>query len=169
MNIEEVKNKAKNVFDRIRIETGKNDIEKQKILADIIEKEIREEDIEIILETISYIEKYFYVKKEFDIINEDAECLHNIAEKLRNQKVRVEEKNSFESPVFNITLNGYKHDFLTRDGAKKYTEFNSKILTENQEVAIEENEERRKLRLFNVTSNKNPEIERIIDIIIRNF
>jgi len=169
MNIEEVKNKAKNVFDKIRIETGKNDIKKQEILADIMEKEIKEENIEIILEIIDYIEKYFYVKKEFDIIDEDAECLHNIAEKLRNQKVRIEEKSAFESPVFNITLNGYKHDFLTRDAAKKYTEFNSNILNESQETETKEDEERRKSRLFNVSSNKNPEIERILDIIIRNF
>lgn len=108
------------------------------------------------------------------IQEKDFEYLKNIAEILRNQRVRIEDSVAFESPVFKVSIDENDSEkclyFVTREGAEKYIESNSTLLKHLPEPKENvSSEERRKSTLFNIETNKNLEIERIIEIIKRNF
>lgn len=58
--------------------------------------------------------------------------------------------------------------FITRDGAKNFIETHSTMLKE-KDIQIDNDDERRKSNLMEVTINKNLELGKIIDIIKRNY
>lgn len=174
MESKEIKAIAQNLLLKNGIGVFVGDEKVLRILQEIIDKEITPEDIDITLKTVQNIEKYLYTKAKMKIQEKDFEYLKNIAEVLRNQKVRIEDSVAFESPVFKVSIDETDKDkcfyFVTREGAEKYIELNStqlKHLPKPKENVS--SEERRKSTLFNIETNKNLEIERIIEIIKRNF
>lgn len=144
------------------------------ILQEIVDEKIDPGDIDITLKTLINIDRYLYTKSKMQVSDKDFEYLKNIAEILRNQKIRIEDSVAFESPIFKVSID--KNDkekyfyFVTREGAEKYIETHStqlKHLPKHKENVAPG--ERRKSTLFNIETNKNLEIERIIEIIKRNF
>ena len=98
--------------------------------------------------------------------------LKKIAEILRTQKIRIEDNVICGQPVFKILLGESGEDevyyFITRDEAKNFIETHSTMLKE-KDIQIDNNDERRKIDLMEVTINKNLELGKIIDIIKRNY
>lgn len=132
-------------------------------------------DEEIVAKTLDNIENYLITKSKMIIQNNDYEYLKRIATALREQKVRIEESEPFCSPTFKVQIDEENKDknfsFITREGAENFVDANSTMLRHlpSKEKTTEESEERRKIKLFDIESNKNLEIERILEIIIRNF
>lgn len=174
MESKEIKAKAQNLLLKNGIGVFVGDEKVLRILQEIIDNEITPEDIDITLKTVENIEKYLYTKSKMQIQEKDFEYLKNIAEVLRNQRVRIEDNVAFESPVFKVSIDENDREkcfyFVTREGAEKYIESNSTLLKHLPEPKENvSSEERRKSTLFNIETNKNLEIERIIEIIKRNF
>lgn len=147
-----------------------------KTLQEIIDNEIQEFEIEILSKTLDNIENHLLIKEQFVLQDEDLSFLRNIARELRNQKVRIEDQAAFSSPIFKVHIDEKDKEknfsFITRNGAKKYIEYNSTLLTHlpSTDNKVEnEKTDRRENTLFDVENNTNLEIERIIDIIKRNF
>lgn len=147
-----------------------------KTLQEIIDNEIQEFEIEILTKTLHNIENYLLTKEQFVLPDDDLSFLRNIARELRNQKVRIEDQAAFSSPIFKVHIDEKDKEknfsFITRNGAKKYIEYNSTLLTHlpSSDNNVEtEKTDRRENTLFDVEYNTNLEMERIIDIIKRNF
>ncbi len=101
----------------------------------------------------------------------DYEYLKKIVEILRNQKIRIEDDVVLGQPVFKIILEDDEVVyFITRDEAKVFIEAHSTFIKKIIDTKYDEhNEERRKSNLMEVTINKNFEVNKIIDIIKRNY
>ena len=117
-----------------------------------------------------------YLKDKDDVKVKDYEYLKNIAKMLRNQKVRIEDEEPFSSPIFKVSIEkdeDKNFTFITREGAKRYIDVNSTTLKhlpqKDDSIDNEGKDEKRKINLFDVENNRNLEIERIIEIIKRNF
>ena len=141
-------------------------------LQEIKEGKIEETEFEILDKTLKNIEKYFYTKMKMQIEVNDYEYLKKIAEILRTQKIRIEDNVICGQPVFKILLGESGEDevyyFITWDEAKNFIETHSTMLKE-KDIQIDNNDERRKIDLMEVTINKNLELGKIIDIIKRNY
>lgn len=141
-------------------------------MQEIKEGKIEETEFEILDKTLKNIEKYFYTKMKMQIEVNDYEYLKKIAEILRTQKIRIEDNVICGQPVFKILLGESGEDevyyFITRDEAKNFIETHSTMLKE-KDIQIDNNDERRKIDLMEVTINKNLELGKIIDIIKRNY
>lgn len=168
----ELKKRAKEILANIQIDTANNDLELITFLQEIKEGKIEETEFEILDKTLKNIEKYFYTKMKMQIEVNDYEYLKKIAEILRTQKIRIEDNVICGQPVFKILLGESGEDevyyFITRDGAKNFIETHSTMLKE-KDIQIDNNDERRKIDLMEVTINKNLELGKIIDIIKRNY
>lgn len=168
----ELKKRAKEILANIQIDTANNDLELITFLQEIKEGKIEETEFEILDKTLKNIEKYFYTKMKMQIEVNDYEYLKKIAEILRTQKIRIEDNVICGQPVFKILLGESGEDevyyFITRDGAKNFIETHSTMLKE-KDIQIDNNDERRKIDLMEVTINKNLELVKIIDIIKRNY
>lgn len=176
-SIKNLKNRAKEILGSVsfNIFIGENQI--LEILQEIIDNDIQEETIWLFSKTLNNIESYLLVKNKMIIQNDDYEYLKNIAEILRNQKVRIDEIVPFSSPVFKVHIDADNKQknfaFITREGAKKYIEINSTALSHlhqsDKNFMNNENLDRRKKDLFDVENNTNLEIEKILEIIKRNY
>lgn len=175
MNVEELKNKTRKILGGTKFITLVGEKERVTFLMEIIEKEIVEDKVEELNEKLDEISKYLIEKQERMIKEKDFEYLKNLAEILRSQKVRIEDGVCLENPVFKVTIdeeNGKNSFyFLTKEGADKFIEYNS-FMTKNLHTEKTDNsteDDRRKEAIFNVEKNKNLELERLIEIIKRNF
>ncbi|HJJ18553.1 MAG TPA: hypothetical protein OIM61_04710 [Clostridiaceae bacterium] len=168
----ELKKRAKEILANIQIDIANNDLELITFLQEIKEGKIEETEFEILDKTLKNIEKYFYTKMKMQIEVNDYEYLKKIAEILRTQKIRIEDNVICGQPVFKILLGESGEDevyyFITRDGAKNFIETHSTMLKE-KDIQIDNDDERRKNDLMEVTINKNLELGKIIDIIKRNY
>jgi len=177
MDIITLKNEATKLLGNYSFGIFVGDEKILKTLQEIIDNEIKEHEIEIHSKTLYNIENYLFTKSKFVIQNNDLEYLNNIANELRNQKVRINEQAPFSSPIFKVHIDEKDKEqnfsFITKEGAKKYIEYNSTMLKhlQHHENNTDENidTDRRKKDLFDVENNKNLEMEHILEIIKRNF
>lgn len=175
MNVEELKNKARELLGNTKVMTFIGEAERIKFLTNIVENDISGEDINALNEKLNETAEYLTDKQTKLLKEKDFEFLKNIAEILRNQRVRIEDGVCLENPVFKVTIDDAKGKqvfyFLTKEGADRFIEAN-KILAKDlytEEVNSSAGDERRKERIFNVERNQNLELERLIEIIKRNF
>lgn len=177
MDIITLKNEAAKLLGNYSFGIFVGDEKILKTLQEIIDNEIEDYEIEILLKTLYNLEKYLFTKSKFVIQNNDLEYLNNIANELRNQQVRINEQVPFSSPIFKVQIDEKDKEqnfsFITKEGAKKYIEYNSTILKHLQHTENNNDEDkstdRRKKDLFDVENNKNLEMEHILEIIKRNF
>ena len=172
----ELKEKAQKILETTSIETFIGDDEILKILKDIKDNDIQNEDMELLSKSLCNIEKYLFTKAKMSIQEKDFEYLRNIAHILREQNVRAEDGVVFGSPVFTIKTNKENDNetvsFLTRDGVDVFVDANSTTLQHlpiERKEYNENSEEKRKDKLYVVEKNTNLELEKIIEIIKRNF
>lgn len=171
MNENELKEKAKKLLADIRIDIIDSDLQMITLLQDLQEKKIENSEIEILEKTINNIENYFYIKSKLYVIQDDVEYLKNIAEILRNQKVRANDGIFFGQPVFKIHTDAEEvFYFITREGAEKFLELNSTAFKKiNLLKKNTSSPDKRNINLFEVIKNNNLELEKVIEIIKRNF
>lgn len=174
MDVVNLKQKAKKILGNVNFSLYFNEDKILSILKNIIDDEISENQIEFLYKTLENIENYMCTKEKMIIQEKDYEYLKNIAEALRAQDVRIGDKVPFSLPIFKIHIDEQDREknftFITREGANKYIEFNSTILKHLPEKqVIDEEDEKRKVTLYDVENNTNLEIEKIIEIIKRNF
>ena len=166
----EIKEKARKILEDIQIDTS---IGESRIITMLqkIEQHIEKSEIDIIEKTLNNIENYLFTKQKMQVKINDYEYLKNIAETLRNQKVRIEDNVIFGQPVFRIMVGEEEVIyFITREGARKFIETHSTIFDKNIDSKKQENQgERRKDDLMEVTTNKKLEISKILEIIKRNY
>lgn len=175
MNIEDLKNKTRKFLGNIKFITLVGEQEKVNFLTEIIEKDLKQEDLENLNSKVDEYINELTEKQEKLIKEKDFEYLKNIAEILRNQKVRIEDGVYLENPVFKVTIDDEKGRqtfyFLTKEGADDFINAN-KTLSQNlhiEETVESSDDERRREKIFNVERNQNLELERLIEIIKRNF
>lgn len=170
--IEELKRKTEEILKNIQIDISVGDTYEIDILQEIKEKEIEDDEIDLLERTVRNIENYFETKRKMQIEVNDYEYLKKIAEILRTQKIRIEDNVICGQPVFKILLSESGENevyyFITRDGAKNFIETHSTMLKE-KDIQIDDEDERRKSNLMQVSINKNLEFGKIIDIIKRNY
>ncbi len=167
----ELKERAKHILSNTRIDVSVGDERLVSLLQEIEKKDITEEEIDLIEKTINNIENYFYTKAKMQIESNDYEYLKKIAEILKNQKIRIEDNVILGQPVFKVIFGEDEiYYFITRDGAKDFIEAHPTAIKKLEDKAnnVEAND-RRKDDLMEITTNKNLEIGRIIDIIKRNY
>lgn len=165
--IEELKRKTEEILKNIQIDISVGDTYEIDTL-----QEIKDDEIDLLERTVRNIENYFETKRKMQIEVNDYEYLKKIAEILRTQKIRIEDNVICGQPVFKILLGESGEDevyyFITRDGAKNFIETHSTMLKE-KDIQIDDDDERRKSNLMQVSINKNLEFGKIIDIIKRNY
>lgn len=172
-SILELKERANKIFGNVSVEISIGDEQLLNILKDIANKEIREDEIELLSRTVDNIEKYFITKGKMKIKDKDYEYLKQLAEALRSQETRSADGVT-ESPIFEVPLdeeNKEKHELITKDGLKTYVEAHTTTLKHlnREESKVVDGEDRRKINLFNIGKNDNLELARIIEIIKRNY
>lgn len=168
--IEELRRKIEEILKNIQIDISIGDTHEIDTLQEIKEKEIRDDEIDLLERTVKNIENYFETKRKMQIEVNDYEYLKKIAEILRTQKIRIEDNVICGQPVFKILLGEDEvYYFITRDGAKNFIETHSTMLKEKDIQIDDDDDERRKSNLMQVSINKNLEFGKIIDIIKRNY
>lgn len=167
-----IKESAKNILKNIQIDVSCGDTELITLLQKIEKENINNDEIDLLERTVRNIENYFETKRKMQIEINDYEYLKKIAEILRTQKIRIEDNVICGQPVFKILLGESGENevyyFITRDGAKNFIETHSTMLKE-KDIQIDDEDERRKSNLMQVSINKNLEFGKIIDIIKRNY
>ena len=164
-----IKKSAKNILKNIQIDVSCGDTELITLLQKIEKENINNDEIDLLERTVKNIENYFETKRKMQIEVNDYEYLKKIAEILRTQKIRIEDNVICGQPVFKILLDEDEvYYFITRDGAKNFIETHSTMLKE-KDIQIDDDDERRKSNLMQVSINKNLEFGKIIDIIKRNY
>lgn len=167
-----IKERAKNILKNIQIDVSCGDTELITLLQKIEKENINNDEIDLLERTVRNIENYFETKRKMQIEVNDYEYLKKIAEILRTQKIRIEDNVICGQPVFKILLGESGENevyyFITRDGAKNFIETHSTMLKE-KDIQIDDEDERRKSNLMQVSINKNLEFGKIIDIIKRNY
>lgn len=168
-----IKESAKNILKNIQIDVSCGDTELITLLQKIEKENINNDEIDLLERTVKNIENYFETKRKMQIEVNDYEYLKKIAEILRTQKIRIEDNVICGQPVFKILLGESGENevyyFITRDGAKNFIETHSTMLKEKDIQQIDDEVERRKSNLMQVSINKNLEFGKIIDIIKRNY
>lgn len=154
MSIEQIINKAKKI-------RGENSLEILKDEKEILEKlnEIEEnttnENKEFNEKILIEIESYLKIKENTQMQIEDYKFLKAIAEELRRQEVR---RTDISMPPLFVIKNsqGQEMFFITRKSLNEYIECNKKSLSENKTI-------------IEIPSNNSYELEKLIEIIKRNF
>ena len=164
-----MKEKVKNILKTIQIDVSSGDTDLITMLKEIEQVNIKDDEMELIERTVKNIKNYFKAKRKMQIKINDYEYLKRIAKILRSQKIRIEDNVVYGQPVFKILLGEDEvYYFITREGAKDFIETHS-TLVEEKNIKSDDRNERRKNDLMEVTSNKNLEIGKIIDILKRNY
>lgn len=166
-----LKKKANDILVNLNIITIADEVKIVTFLQELKQREIEDNEVEILEKTLNNVEIYLHTKRMMQIETNDYNYLKELAEILRKQNVRIKDGILYGEPVFEIKLDdGDVYYFITREGAKKIAETHSTMIerkNENDEDII--NDERRKDNLMDVIINKNLEIGRIIEIIKRNY
>ncbi len=149
MNKQEIQEEAKKIFKEMKIADADNDI------INILTKLERGEELEIDGEkALNNIKEYLTTKEKLRVVKEDIEFLQKLSKELNIQKIRRTDLGSTQ--LFKLTDKTKKDRyFITRKSAERYLENNS----ENFEV----NE------VSEIISNEEMELERLLDIVKRNF
>lgn len=167
-----IKESAKNILKNIQIDVSCGDTELITLLQKIEKENINNDEIDLLERTVKNIENYFETKRKMQIEVNDYEYLKKIAEILRTQKIRIEDNVICGQPVFKVLLGESGENevyyFITRDGAKNFIETHS-TMPKEKDIQIDDEDERRKSNLMQVSINKNLEFGKIIDIIKRNY
>ena len=126
--------------------TGKNDE---------IEENTNNENKEFNEKILIEIESYLKIKENIQIQIEDYKFLKTIAQELRKQEVR---RTDISTPPLFVIKNsqGQEMFFITRKALNEYIECNKKSLLENKTI-------------IEIPSNNSYELEKLIEIIKRNF
>lgn len=170
--IRNLKNESKKILSEIVINTAIGDNEMIKFLQDIENRNINEDEIDILERTVENIKMFFYTKKLMKCVEDDYNFLKITAERLRNQKIRIKDEVIMGQPIFKVETSDNKtEEFITKEGAQNFIDANSTITKYSDIVTSKEDTdlERRKKEVFNVNTNKNLELERLIDVIKRNY
>ena len=154
MSIEQIINKAKKI-------RGENSLEILKGEKEILEKlnEIEEnttnENKELNEKTLIEIESYLKIKENTQMQIEDHKFLKAVAEELRKQEVR---RTDISTPPLFVIKNsqGQEMFFITRKALNEYIKCNKNNLSENKTI-------------IEISSNNSYELEKLIEIIKRNF
>lgn len=166
-NVEKLRERAKSILDNNKIIVFSNEKEIMEILNSIANLE-DETDLEIKTKTLECIEEYIKVKDKLIIANADYNYFKELAENLRSQKIRIEDTTAFSDPVFKINVKG-DEEFVTRKGAEKYMDANSTKYKDIKNNDAQDAEDRRQNNIFEIKSNRNFEIARVLEIIKRYF
>jgi len=177
LTVEFLKDKAKTILGSVNFGIFLNEEDILKSLQRIIDEKIYDDELDILSRTLNNIDEYLIIKKKLILPKEDNEYLTRIAESLRNQKVRIEDQAPFSSPIFKISIDENDKEknfsFITREGAARYIEYNKSLLKhlpiKDEKIEYSEGSDRRQNDYIHVEGNRNLEIERIIEIIKRNF
>lgn len=170
--IEIIKEYAKKILSEISINETVGESKIIKFLQDIENRNIKEDEIEILERTIENIKMFFYTKKLMKCAEEDYNFLKITAERLRTQKIRIKDEVIMGQPIFEVEMSDNKsEEFITKEGAQNFIDANTTITKCSDIVKSNEDNdlERRKKEIFNVNTNKNLELERLIEVIIRNY
>lgn len=176
-SVELLKDRAKRILGSVSFGIFIGEDKILRILQEIIDNNVQEDSVDLLSKTLDNIDNYLLTKKKMIIQNDDYEYLRNMAETLRNQKVRIGDQAPFSSPVFKVHIDKDDKEknfaFITREGAEKYIEYNSTTLNHlpaiDKDAEYNEDVDRRKYNLFDIENNTNLEIEKIIEIIKRNY
>jgi len=177
ITIDTLKDKAKRILGNVSFGIFLNEDEILKSLQRIIDENIFDDEINLFSRNLKNIEEYLSIKTKFVLAKQDHEYLITLAESLRNQKVRIDDEVPFSSPIFTILIDENDKEknfsFITREGAARYIEYNKSLLKhlpiKDEKIEYSEGSDRRQNDYIHVEGNRNLEIERIIEIIKRNF
>ncbi|MEI3434824.1 MAG: hypothetical protein V8S10_00570 [Clostridia bacterium] len=154
MSIEQIINKAKKIRGENSLEVLKGEKEILERL-DEIEENTNNENKEFNEKILIEIESYLKIKENIQIQIEDYKFLKTIAQELRKQEVR---RTDISTPPLFVIKNsqGQEMFFITRKALNEYIECNKKSLLENKTI-------------IEIPSNNSYELEKLIEIIKRNF
>lgn len=154
MNIEQIKSKAKSLRGNNSIEILKGEKEILDKLNDI-ENTTNLENKDYNEKILNYIESYLKIKQKSEIQKEDYDFLRNLANSLRKQEVRKTDISN--PPLFKIkNKNGQDLFFITRDALNEYMEVNGLKKEKN-------------IKTIEIPCNNSFELEKLLEIIKRNF
>lgn len=154
MSIEQIINKAKKIRGENSLEVLKGEKEILERL-DEIEENTNNENKEFNEKILIEIESYLKIKENIQIQIEDYKFLKTIAQELRKQEVR---RTDISTPPLFVIKNsqGQEMFFITQKALNEYIECNKKSLLENKTI-------------IEIPSNNSYELEKLIEIIKRNF
>lgn len=135
LNYEEIKESANKILGNMSLEMTLKEKEITKELYEVINT--KNTDLVKAERLLNQIELYLLIKQKIDKSEENYNYLQNIANELRNQKVRSgDDIKGF--PIFKVNKNNKTFYFLTREKAQ---EFIKAYQLENTEIIeIEEND-----------------------------
>lgn len=151
--IAKVKERANKILGENSVQTLKNEEKIISTLSEMINDEIK--DIDTAENILDIIEKYLNEKHKRIVSEEDYNFLKELSENLREQKIRRNDDVLLKNPLFKITTEDEEYYFLTRKNAHQFIEANKSRIKNSEVIKIQENE--------------NLELEKLIDIIKRNF
>jgi len=178
ITIDTLKDKAKRILGNVSFGIFLNEDEILKSLQRIIDENIFDDEINLFSRNLKNIEEYLSIKTKFVLAKQDHEYLITLAESLRNQKVRIDDEVPFSSPIFTILIDENDKEknfsFITREGAAKYIEYNKSLLKhlpiqDKDSAKYIDGTNRRQNDYISVSENRNLEVEKILDIIKRNY
>lgn len=154
MSIEQIINMAKKIRGENSFENLKGEKEILEKLYDI-EENTTDGNKEFNEKILKEIEMYLKIKENTQMQIEDHKFLKAIAEELRKQEVR---RTDISMPPLFVIKNsqGQEMFFITRKALNEYIECNKKSLSENKTI-------------IEIPSNNSYELEKLIEIIKRNF
>ena len=154
MSIEQIINMAKKIRGENSFENLKGEKEILEKLYDI-EENTTDGNKEFNEKILKEIEMYLKIKENTQMQIEDHKFLKTIAEELRMQEVR---RTDISTPPLFVIKNsqGQEMFFITRKALNEYVECNKKSLLENKTI-------------IEIPSNNSYELEKLIEIIKRNF
>ena len=150
----EVFKKVEEILEELRCEAEEREYFVQTEQAEKAAQELKKVNREyekILIE----IESYLKIKENTQMQIEDYKFLKAIAEELRRQEVR---RTDISMPPLFVIKNsqGQEMFFITRKALNEYIECNKKSLSENKTI-------------IEIPSNNSYELEKLIEIIKRNF
>ena len=153
MEREKIVNYANKLLNKYNINIFSNEIESYEIINRIAkEKKIEKFDYE----KLKNIEEYIDTKIKMQVIKDDYIFLAELANNLELQKIRKSDESSFKTISFKIKdINNNEYVFLTRKYLNEYIRLNSNNF--NNPTIMELNTQR------------NVELEKLLEIIKRNF
>lgn len=143
--IKELKNRADKIFGKSNIITFIDEQESTKLIDRIINtNDINIEEDE---KALNKLELYILIKEKIQENNENNKILEELAEDLRNQRIRKDDV--LNIPLFKVITNEREYYFITRKEAHKFIENNKDIVKGSEVIQIEENEDKKLEKLIN--------------------
>lgn len=175
VDVNNIKKKAQKVLGELQIKTSIGETKIINLLQDIIQDDIKDDEIDLLERTINNIESYFYTKSKMQVISKDYEHLRKIAEVLRKEEIRIEDDVILGQPAFKISLGKNEGEcgyFITRQVAKYFMEASptliEKVVNKTNKRDVNR-EDKNNNKLMKIITNENLEIKEIIEIIKRNY